>query len=64
MKGENKKQRENRTTLSIQSPGAAQDSAEVQLEKMMKQLSKERDLIHVFPSLNPPPLPNWVFLSK
>lgn len=63
MKGKNKNQRENPTTPSIQSPGAAQDSAEVQLEKMMKQLSKEGDLIHVS-FLKSPPLPNWVFLSK
>lgn len=49
MKGKNK----NPTTPSIQCPGAAQDSAEVQLEKMMKQLSKEGDVIRMLPSLNP-----------
>lgn len=51
MKGKNK----NPITPSIQCPGAAPDSAEVQLEKMMKLFPKEGDLIRMLPSLNPPP---------
>ena len=50
MKGKNK----NPTMPSSQCPGAAQDSAEVQLGKVMKQLSKEGHLIRLLASLNPP----------
>ena len=48
------KGKKNSTNPGIQCPGAAQDSAEMRLEKEMNQLSKEGDLIRMLASLNAP----------